>query len=358
MRAAIQSKIAPPQGRKIQKLNDATISDKTAVQNNDKNKIDFKSVLLESNAEVAEKREARKKGDLSGAANYEEFKKELAAQTAQQEAPKNTMDKDDFLTLFVTQLQQQDPLNPKDGTEMAAQLAQFNSLEQMMNVNTTLESLVAAQEKAKNLQFLDYVGKEVSISGGKMAFNNGKINQVTFNSDNELGRATMVVKNRLGDEIYREELGLLGAGKHKLSWDGIGSDGKMNAEGIYDVEIEAQTAKGEPVKVRLNSSVTVTGIDLVKGGQNLYTDIGAINFDDIQAVGTKGFLSRDDKIKNAEDKPSKNHNVTPSGINLEKDKISENNFSNTIISSVSEKNTLDSNTNQKKSGRIPIKEKI
>jgi flagellar basal-body rod modification protein FlgD len=299
VRAAIQKQIAPTTGKSTQKLNNAEITNQTGVVRDTTDDIDFKSVLMQSNEVVTRQRDARKNGDLSTADSYESFLEELAAQTEQKNSPKNTMDKDDFLTLFVTQLQQQDPLNPQDGTEMAAQLAQFNSLEQMMNVNSTLENLVSAQENSKKLQFLNYVGKEVSIDGGKIALQKGDINDVTFFSDRELGRSTMIVKNGNGQEVFRKELGVLGAGKHKLSWDGMGTDGKKQAEGIYSVDVKAMTANGDPVQVALNSSVKIKGVDLVKDGNNLYTDIGPINFADVQAVGEKGF-KQTDKVQTAD----------------------------------------------------------
>lgn len=294
MRASIQEKIAPARTNNTKRMNTASIDDQTGLKKDRSNDIDFKSLLMESNMEETRKREMRKNGDLSTADSYESFLEELALQTEQKNAPKNTMDKDDFLTLFVTQLQQQDPLNPQDGTEMAAQLAQFNSLEQMMNVNSTLNNLVSAQENSKKLQFLNYVGKEVTVSGGKMALKDGEINDVTMQADRELGRATMVIRDRSGSEVYQRELGVLGAGKHKLNWDGVGTDGEKRAEGIYTVEIKAQTANGDPVTVGLNSAVTIKGIDLVQTQNNLFTDIGTLSFDQVQAVGSKGFANTDD----------------------------------------------------------------
>ena len=127
-----------------------------------------------------------------------------------------------------------------------------------------------------------------------MALKDGEINDVTMQADRELGRATMVIRDRSGSEVYQRELGVLGAGKHKLNWDGVGTDGEKRAEGIYTVEIKAQTANGDPVTVGLNSAVTIKGIDLVQAQNNLFTDIGTLSFDQVQAVGSKGFANTDD----------------------------------------------------------------
>src|SRR5690242_10648568 len=133
MDARIQQKIAPPMERNTKNVNDLKVASPTG-QVKVQNPVDFKKLLMNSNEEVPKKRTAQAGGDLSGAKNYEEFVEALNKQTDHARAPKNTLDKDDFLNLFVTQLQNQDPLNPKDGAEMASQLAQFNGLEQMLNL--------------------------------------------------------------------------------------------------------------------------------------------------------------------------------------------------------------------------------
>jgi flagellar basal-body rod modification protein FlgD len=76
-----------------------------------------------------------------------------------------TLGKDDFLRLLVAQLKAQDPLNPMEATEFTAQLAQFSSLEQMTNINSTLEELVAAQQAMGNSSLISIIGKLVDVPG-------------------------------------------------------------------------------------------------------------------------------------------------------------------------------------------------
>ena len=74
----------------------------------------------------------------------------IAADAAQPSKGAPAMGQKDFLTLFTTQLKNQDPLKPDDAAQMAAQLAQFNGLEQMMNVNKNLEQMTSNDRKTKN----------------------------------------------------------------------------------------------------------------------------------------------------------------------------------------------------------------
>src|SRR5438876_921308 len=67
----------------------------------------------------------------------------------------NTLDKDDFLKLMLTQMKNQDPMNPLQSHEMAAQLAQFTSLEQLFNVNKNLEGLNKSQDPLQKFEVLN-----------------------------------------------------------------------------------------------------------------------------------------------------------------------------------------------------------
>lgn len=69
--------------------------------------------------------------------------------------------KDDFLRILIAQLQYQDPLNPMEDREFIAQMAQFSSLEQMMNMSKTLEKFVESQQDGRMVQYTHLIGKQV-----------------------------------------------------------------------------------------------------------------------------------------------------------------------------------------------------
>jgi flagellar basal-body rod modification protein FlgD len=296
--ALVQKIVGAPVGAKSQVMSAQKVSNPTDIVKNEQTNTDFKSVLLNSNFQEKKKRESDAKGDLSGAKNYEDFLEKLNRQTAQKDAPKNNLDKNDFLKLFVTQLQAQDPLNPQDGTQMAAQLAQFNGLEQMLNVNTTLEKMMTAQNSGRAMQYVNYIGKELSISGGSVQLEAGKTNEVFVSNPMPLGRATLTVKDAFGKTVAERELGALDQGEHKIVWDGKDNTGKVLGNGKYVFDIAAQTSGGEPVDLKMTSKVQVTGVDLGEGGQNIYTTIGAVPFDSVKAVGSTGFTSA--KVREAQ----------------------------------------------------------
>ncbi|MCM3600185.1 flagellar hook assembly protein FlgD [Robertmurraya korlensis] len=83
-------------------------------------------------------------------------------QATQRKTGSDTLGKDDFLKILMTQLQNQDPLNPMQDKDFIAQMATFTSLEQMTNMNKSITSLVSAQEQSQLISYSQFIGKEVS----------------------------------------------------------------------------------------------------------------------------------------------------------------------------------------------------
>ncbi|MDO8943576.1 MAG: flagellar hook capping FlgD N-terminal domain-containing protein, partial [Desulfobacterales bacterium] len=86
----------------------------------------------------------------------------------------SSLDKDAFLKLLTTQLQNQDPLNPTDSTEFTAQLAQFSSLEQLSNINETLNTLNLYQASINNAQAVGFIGKDIVANGKSIEMKGGQ----------------------------------------------------------------------------------------------------------------------------------------------------------------------------------------
>ena len=126
MRAAIQQKIAPmPNKGSSTSFSAQNVAQKElAKDSTGKNRPNFDQIMNNSMFDLKMEREAKKNGDLSQAKDKQEFFDQLSESGKPTRKAKNKLDKDDFLKLFVAQLQHQDPLNPDDGAEMATKLAQ------------------------------------------------------------------------------------------------------------------------------------------------------------------------------------------------------------------------------------------
>lgn len=257
-------------------------------------KIDFLSVLGNSNQVQQKERDAKAQGTgLSGAESYEDFLRKMNEKTEKQRTPKNTLDKDDFMNLFVKQLQHQDPLNPEDSTEMASRLAQFNSLEQMLNVNTTLEKMLTAQESSRNAGFISYLGKEVMIEDGRLRVSEGKLADATFELDNNVNAVSLEVRDESGTLVSKEPLGPMNKGVHNLTWEPKNLKGQVLGNGVYSFSLTSPGTNGVDVAVKVKSKAQITGVDLKNPKGELFTNLGRITFDKVGRIGEQNFTAQE-----------------------------------------------------------------
>ena len=142
-----------------------------------------------------------------------------------------------FLTLLVTQLQHQDPLDPQKNEEFVAQLAQFSSLEQLTTANSSLESLYVAMASMNNASMTQLLGQEVRAYGDTFSYpGEGEVPMAVELTDGIEG-ATFTVMDEDGRIVYSEELGPLAAGETELSWDGSTISGGTAEEGVYSFAV-------------------------------------------------------------------------------------------------------------------------
>ena len=194
------------------------------------------------------------------------------------------MGKEDFLTLLVAQLQNQDPLNPDDPTEFTAQLAQFSSLEQLYNLNESMAGLTTAQANSEKLSALSLIGKEVSYNGSSFTYEGDPI-AVGYQLDGIASGVTLSLQNADGKTVKTLEAAdtELKSGNHFITWDGTDMDGKTVADGTYKIVLSASAASsGGSVAAAALISSEVTGVDLSNG--MLTTKAGEVLFNNLIRV--------------------------------------------------------------------------
>ena len=286
MDAKIQQKIAPLAGTSP-KNRVFGPGMKAPVTPDSETKTDFRELLLNSNREVQLKRDAQANGDLSKAKDYESFLESLSDATRQDSMPKNKLDKNDFLKLFVTQLQQQDPLKPKDGAEMASQLAQFNSLEQMININSSLERLENKTTEGHSIQYPGFIGKDIALSTSKLKLLDGKISEGSYEITTPVNQATLEVRDSSGKIIAKESQGPRSPGVHTLSWNGLNSKGEQVPDGIYSFSLKSTDQGNKEKEIPVVTRTRITGIDLKVTQTPFFTELGKASFNDISRIGEK-----------------------------------------------------------------------
>jgi flagellar basal-body rod modification protein FlgD len=166
-----------------------------------------------------------------------------------------------FLTLLTTQLQNQNPLDPLDTNQFTQQLVQFASVEQQMNMNTQLQTLVSLQQTAQNSQALGFVGKTVTVSGTTAPLTNGQA-QWTFNPSSP-ATATFTVTDQTGQTVF-SKTGTVQPGTQQFNWNGLDSSGRKWADGNYTLTISAVGANGQSVAIPTTVTGMVSSVDLTQ----------------------------------------------------------------------------------------------
>jgi flagellar basal-body rod modification protein FlgD len=198
---------------------------------------------------------------------------------------KKSLDRSDFMTLFITQMQHQDPLEPMDSTEMASQLAQFSNMEATMQMSDNLEKLLGYQVSQNNLQLLSLIGKEVQGGGNIMGVVEGKVTTTQYTLADAADSCRVEIYDAAGRMVDTVELGYAASGIHELSWDATTPKGDVVADGQYTYSVVAINALGQKVDVDYRSTGRVTGVNFDGGKAQVTVDKSiAMNVADILVV--------------------------------------------------------------------------
>lgn len=178
------------------------------------------------------------------------------------------LDKEDFLTLLVAQLQHQDPMNPMDDKDFTAELAQFSQLEQLTSINEGIGGLSNETVQQRMVSATGYIGKEVRAVGDSLSIrDDGSISSMYYLLAENATQVYMNVFDDNGNIVRTLQLGAQAAGEHEYQWDGKDWKGAELPEGQYYVAMAAEDTEGSPILIQTEVSGLVEGVQL-SGGQN------------------------------------------------------------------------------------------
>ena len=173
---------------------------------------------------------------------------------------------DTFLTLLTTQLQNQDPLSPMDSNQFTQQLVEFSQVEQQIDSNTNLQTLISQGTSQSGAYATSYLGKTVTVSGGQGALTGGQA-QWNYNLAAAATSTTLTVTNASGQAVYTGS-GQTTAGNNTFSWNGEDNNGNQLADGTYTLSVSASNS-GTAVTTAVTSSGTVSEVDMTSGSPQL-----------------------------------------------------------------------------------------
>ena len=243
--------------------------------------------------------------------NVQDYVKDLSTKQAKAAADASrktgsTLDKNQFMTLMVTQLKYQDPLNPSDNQQMAAQMAQFSSLEALQNMQTSMadlgKSITASVEKQgstnqalSTTSATTLIGNTVRVRRDAME-HSGSSAEILVNG---AAGSELAIVDSSGKDVFTIPLDgtnkdgskILDAnGDGSVSWDGKDQDGKAVMSGAYSLVVR-DAATGKETGYAFDEGV-VTGVGTDDQGTVLRTDAGKFHLTDLlQAYGGEAATS-------------------------------------------------------------------
>lgn len=149
-----------------------------------------------------------------------------------------------FLTLLIAQLKNQDPTNPMDNSQLTTQLAQINTLAGIENLNTTLSSISGQINTTQSVQNTLLIGHGVMVPGDAILVGEEATTPFGFTTDTAATSVTATIKDSSGNVIAQLDLGAMGAGTHTFQWDGTLEDESAAPAGKYSVSIDAANDTG------------------------------------------------------------------------------------------------------------------
>jgi flagellar basal-body rod modification protein FlgD len=166
------------------------------------------------------------------------------------------------MKLLIAQLQNQDPLNPMDNQEFAVQLAQFNSLQQLIGLNEKLDNLASQQGIASQFNSTALIGKQVSGKGNEVNLSDGGSAGLFYDLGANAAKVIVKVYNSEGTLVRQIDAGSQKVGPQSTTWDGKNSLGQSMPAGVYRFEIDAVDAAGKSLTVTKQVRGVVTGVNL------------------------------------------------------------------------------------------------
>ena len=164
--------------------------------------------------------------------------------TSSSASPSNTLNQSDFLTLFTAQLQNQDPTNPMQSYELASQLAQFTTVEQLTQVSSSLKNVDQYAGGINNGEITSLVGKTVTANDSTLNVSSGNVTNSLNYAIATPSNVTYKVTDSSGDTIYSGSIGAQNSGNYAVPWTGKDSSGNTVVDGAYTCTVTATPSDG------------------------------------------------------------------------------------------------------------------
>lgn len=191
-----------------------------------------------------------------------------------------------FLTLLVAQMQNQDPLNPMDNSEVTSQVAQINTVTGINDLNDTLGTITGQIDTTQRLQASALIGRNVLVPGNRIAVGDeGAATPFGMELGEAASKVTLTISDGTGTVVHQSSYDNVAAGIQSFSWNGEDAMAQAVGAGQYTLDIQAEGPDGEAVAVEPLSMGYVGSV--VSGASGPQLDLGPkglVSLDEIRQI--------------------------------------------------------------------------
>lgn len=211
-----------------------------------------------------------------------------ASQSSTSSSSTQTLNEQDFLQMLVTELKNQDPTNPLQSTDLAAQLAQFSSVSELQTLNSNVQNSTNANlvmtQSISNTMAATLIGKKVKVQTSQISYDGSSQPTLGFTLPSNASDVKVNIMNSNGAVVRTIDEGATGSGGNTVTWDGKDSDGGSVASGNYTFSVTATDSQGNQLTPSLYILGTVQGVKFDSNGASLLVDGTQVNFSDVQEI--------------------------------------------------------------------------
>lgn len=187
-----------------------------------------------------------------------------------------------FLELLTTQLQNQNPLDPLDTNQFTQQLVEFAGVQEQLNTNNSLSTLISLQQTEASSQALGYVGQTAVVSGTTTALSGGVAGwMLNIPTSSTL---TVNITNSSGATVYTGNYSANAGNEQPFIWNGLGNDGTQYPDGNYAMSATAKDSSGNNVAVTTAVEGVVSSVDLTQSPPLLWINGNSYTLSQIQSI--------------------------------------------------------------------------
>ncbi|MGA7723538.1 MAG: flagellar hook capping FlgD N-terminal domain-containing protein [Ignavibacteriaceae bacterium] len=202
-----------------------------------------------------------------------------------------TVNENDFLQLLIAQMQNQDPLNPMDGTQYVAELAQFSSLQELQDLNTNMTTSINANytltQSINNTLAGNLIGQQVKVSASGITYSGQTSTEIGYTLPSTASDVTLTITNSAGAEV-KTVTGLpTSSGDNEYSWNFTDDNGSTLPQGAYTYSVSATNSSGTSLTPTLFQLGTIQAVNYTSSGTTFTINGSSYNLSDVlELLGT------------------------------------------------------------------------